>query len=126
MELARRVAFVILILVCTVRRLEAQRSAPIAVGASLERGTRPPVTSSMFPGAFRRDTSSTRTSVIARDALIGAGVGAVAGLITAVIGTQTKSYSDHSEDSLAYLYLPIYGAMVGVVAGVIVGLIQIH
>jgi hypothetical protein len=52
-------------------------------------------------------------------------VGAVTGLVTAVIVTQTHDYANHSEDSLAYFWFPIYGAIGGFVAGAIVGLIQI-
>jgi hypothetical protein len=125
MEFTRTVTLAILILSFTVRRLEAQRPAPIGVGASLARETRSPVVGAPIPGPSKQDTSASSRSIVTRDALIGAGVGAVTGLLTAVIVTQTGNYSNHSDDGLAYLWLPIYGAMVGVVAGVIVGLIQI-
>jgi hypothetical protein len=124
-EFARRVALVILILGFAVRRLEAQRAAPIGVGPSFARETGSLPAGSTVLAASKRDTASSRGSIVARDALIGTGVGAVTGLITAVIVTQTGNYSNHSEDGLAYLYFPIYGAMAGLVAGVIVGLIQI-
>jgi hypothetical protein len=124
-EVARTVALVILILGFAVRRLEAQRAEPIGVGPAFARETRSPPAGATLPAASERDTASSRRSIVARDALIGAGVGAVTGLITAVIVTRTGNYSNHSEDGLAYLYFPIYGAMAGLVAGVIVGLIQI-
>ena len=124
-EFARRVALVILILGLAVRRLEAQRAAPIGVGPSIARETRSPVAGATLPAASKGDTASSRGSIVARDALIGAGVGAVTGLITAVIATQTGNYSNHENDTLLLMWLPIYGAMIGLVAGAIVGLIQI-
>ena len=124
-EFARRVALVILILGFAVRRLEAQRAAPIGVGPSFARETRSPPAGATLPAPSKRDTASSRRSIVVRDALIGAGVGAVTGLVTAVIATQTGNYSNHSQDGLLYLWLPIYGAAIGFVAGAIVGLIQI-
>jgi hypothetical protein len=122
-EIVRLVAFVILILGLTARRLEAQRAAPIAVGPSLSRETRSPLPGATLPAP--RDTSSSRASVLRRNALIGAGVGAVSGLVTAVIVTHTGNYSNHADDGLLYMYFPIYGAMAGLVAGLIVGVVQI-
>ncbi len=124
-QFARTAALVILILGFAAGRLEAQRAAPVGVSGSFARQTQSSAAAATLPARSKPDGASSRRSIVVRDALIGAGVGAVTGLITAVIVTQTGDYSNHSDDGLAYLYFPIYGAMAGLVVGVIVGVIQI-
>jgi hypothetical protein len=58
----------------------------------------------------------------AHGALIGAGVGAVGGLLTAVV--LSTSVTDHSEDFIAYVALTAIGTLAGLVGGAIIGAVS--
>ncbi|MFL5595676.1 MAG: hypothetical protein ACJ785_13850 [Gemmatimonadaceae bacterium] len=64
---------------------------------------------------MRADSSNTNT------ALVGAGIGAAAGLVAAIVLTNQGSVTDHSEDALGYVALISLGALVGLIVGSIVG-----
>jgi NhaP-type Na+/H+ or K+/H+ antiporter len=70
------------------------------------------------------DTTESGVVRASRGALIGAGIGAAAGLVTAVIATHRSGVTDHSEDALAYVYFPAFGAFLGLVIGAVVGLVR--
>jgi hypothetical protein len=61
---------------------------------------------------------------VSRGALIGAAVGTVVGLGTAVVLSQDAT--DHSEDGLAYLALGTFGALIGLLGGAIAGAVMAH
>ena len=58
---------------------------------------------------------------IANGALIGAGIGGGAGLITAFVLTHAGGVRDHSEDGMAYIGITAFGALIGLIVGGIVG-----
>ena len=67
------------------------------------------------------DTTSSRAERVARGALIGAGVGAATGLVVALVATHSSGVTDHSEDALAYISIPAFGAFIGLIIGGAVG-----
>lgn len=56
---------------------------------------------------------------MAKGALIGAGIGIAAGLVTAPI--LNAQNGDHSEDAYTYIALPAFGAFLGLIIGGTVG-----
>jgi len=69
----------------------------------------------------QRDSTDPAIVRIANGALIGAGIGAGAGIIVALVDTQSGSVTDHSEDGLAYIAFGAFGAFLGLIVGGIVG-----
>jgi hypothetical protein len=104
--------------------LGAQKSESIRAGVGLERNSLAPAMTmtAKVSTPVSRDTTESRWVRASNGALIGAGIGAAAGLVTALIVTHGNGVSDHSEDAIAYVYLPAFGAFVGLVVGSIVGL----
>ena len=94
-------------------------SARVGVSAHSVRATAP-----LLPGRTpisQQDTTRPTADRVARGALIGAAIGAGAGVVAAFVVTHKATVTDHSEDALAYLALPAFGALIGLVAGGIVG-----
>jgi gas vesicle protein len=56
---------------------------------------------------------------MSHDALVGAGIGAAAGLVVSPI--LNAQNSDHSEDGMTYIVLMSFGAFIGLITGGIVG-----
>lgn len=69
----------------------------------------------------QRDSTDPAIVRIANGALIGAGIGGAAGLITAFVMTHDGSSHDHSEDGMAYIAVTAFGAFLGLIVGGIVG-----
>jgi hypothetical protein len=106
--------------------LEAQQTQFLRVGVSVERNSFGLAATRSGPAALDSGTASKRPAHVLKGALIGAAVGAATGLVAAVIVNNRRShmdYLDHSEDGLAYLYLPITGIGLGIILGSIVGFV---
>jgi len=54
-------------------------------------------------------------------ALVGAGIGAALGFLSALISTHRDAVTDHSEDGLVYMLDTAGGAVIGLIVGGIVG-----
>jgi hypothetical protein len=119
---AFRVGALVLLCSSVTQNVDAQRSETIRLGLTVERDSfaSPRALNAHHPGV--RDSTESRAVRWSHGALIGAGIGVAAGLVTAVIVTHGSGVTDHSEDALAYVYLPAFGAFVGLVIGGIVGL----
>jgi hypothetical protein len=102
--------------------LGAQQSESIRLGVSVQRNAPASPMTAKVSAPISRDTTESGWVRASNGALIGAGIGAAAGLVTALIVTHGNGVSDHSEDAIAYVYLPALGAFVGLIVGSIVGL----
>ncbi len=107
-----------------------------SVGAQRPDSTRAGVTrdstalSAMRPAALTRPVHADATSRVihaAHDSLIGVGVGAAVGVLTALIlehSSHGSHYTDHSEDGFMVAVSGVYGSFVGMIVGAIVGLVR--
>ena len=98
----------------------AQTADSARVGFSL-RSHSETLRATSLPNITSPETTSTIGGRTAIGALIGAGVGAAAGVVVAFIATHASNVSDHSEDGIAYVYLGAVGALVGLVVGAVAG-----
>ena len=83
--------------------------------------------SAMRPAALTRPVHADATSRVIHDSLIGVGVGAAAGVLTALIlehRNHGSHYVDHSEDGFMVGVSGVYGSFVGMIVGAIVGLVR--
>ena len=103
------------------QNLDAQRAESVGVRVRAERDLSALRSAGKLSSRVRSDTAPSRALRTSRGALIGAGIGAATGLVAAFIGTHQASVTDHSEDALAYIYLPAIGAFLGLLIGGIVG-----
>jgi branched-subunit amino acid ABC-type transport system permease component len=84
----------------------------------------------MRPAALTRPVHADATSRVihaAHDSLIGVGVGAAAGALTALIlehSSHGGHYADHSEDGFMVAVSGVYGSFFGMIVGAIVGLVR--
>jgi ABC-type nitrate/sulfonate/bicarbonate transport system permease component len=106
------------------QNLGAQRIGSVALRVNAERDSSPLQQAGKLSYQVVGDTTPSRAARTSRDALIGAGIGAATGLVTAFIATHNASVTDHSEDGLAYIGFTAFGALVGLVVGGIVGFIR--
>ena len=125
----RRVALLIAIRVVTVLLLsaslslevDAQRAGTTRLGFGVERDSHALPVARKFSDPLAMDTTSSRAARTVRGALIGAGIGAAAGIVVAHISTQDESITDHSQDGLAYIYFASVFGLAGLVVGGILG-----
>jgi hypothetical protein len=106
------------------QNLEAQRVESVSFRVMSERDTFAYAKTGRLSYRVVGDTTQSRAVRTSRGALIGAGIGAATGLLGAFIATHQASVTDHSEDALAYIYLPAFGALLGLVVGGIVGFVR--
>ena len=109
------------------KSLAAQEPQLLRAGVSVERNSFGLTATRNGSAALDSGTSSKRPAHVLKGALIGAAVGAATGVVAAVILTHRGgcrlNYCDHTEDGLAYLYLPITGIGLGILIGAIVGFV---
>jgi hypothetical protein len=98
--------------------VEAQRTAAIVAGVTLNSGS--PHVSEPKLSSNGEHATGDRAARVSHDALVGAGVGALVGLVASPI--LNAQNSDHTEDAMTYVVLVSFGAFVGLVAGTIYGL----
>jgi hypothetical protein len=121
---AIRVVGLVLLSGSLAQNLEAQRTEWVRVAVTVQRDFFKPRAATNLSHPVASATTSSRSSRTAHDALIGAGVGAATGVVAAFIATHKASVTDHSEDSLAYIFFPAFGALIGLVVGGIVGFLR--
>ena len=80
-------------------------------------------TDATWPTGVRDSVASGQSAgrVIFHDAAVGAGIGALAGAVYVLIGTQQPRVIDHSLDPLAYAVFTVGGAAAGLLVGAVVG-----
>ena len=115
---ARGIAALALLGSFLARSVDAQRTASIVAGVRVERDSLRSTGQARVLPAVSHDAPG-RASRVSHDALVGAGIGAAAGLIASPI--LNAQNSDHSEDGMTYVVLVSFGALVGLVAGGIIG-----
>jgi hypothetical protein len=103
------------------RSADAQRTASIVAGVKVERDSLPRTRQARSSGHVS-DAAPGRAARAARYALVGAGIGALTGLVASPI--LNAQNSDHSEDGFTYVVLVSFGAFVGLVGGAIIGSIR--
>jgi hypothetical protein len=109
------VLIVVISLACA-RPVAAQYISPAGL-------PRPAASRDVSPMQFASSTAapqSSRTVGAAHGALVGAGIGAAAGLIVIA----ATPHSDHSEDAMGYIVGAAGGAFVGLIVGGIIGAVR--
>ena len=102
----------------------AQQTNHSGLGLRVERNPVSDSNAAKRLGHIAVDTTSSKAERVSRAALIGAGVGAGTGLIVALVATHSPGVTDHSEDALAYIYIPALGALLGLLVGGVVGFVR--
>lgn len=119
------IAFWALALACWLPKpICAQATDQARLGVRLERTLIPDSAATKRSSFSAGDTTSSRAERVSRGALIGAGVGAATGLVVALVATHSSAVTDHSEDALAYIYVPAFGAFLGLIIGGVVGFVR--
>ena len=116
---ARFVAALALLSSSLATSAEAQRTAAIVAGVTLKSDSLHMSEHTKLSSDGGHATSD-RAARVSHDALVGAGVGALVGLVASPI--LNAQNSDHTEDAMTYVVLVSFGAFVGLVAGTIYGL----
>ncbi|MFL5489721.1 MAG: hypothetical protein ACJ8AJ_14675, partial [Gemmatimonadaceae bacterium] len=112
---------VVLLGVYPARNAAAQRTESLRLGLSVDRNASATTGMGQTSERLNTDTRVRADSSNTNTALVGAGIGAAAGLVAAIVLTNQGSVTDHSEDALGYVALISLGALVGLIVGSIVG-----
>jgi|1185.fasta_scaffold781055_1 hypothetical protein len=122
--IASRILSVLLVSVLVVGNAEAQQTDSLRLGFSAHRALLASPHALKPDDRALTDSTSDRITSTANGALIGAGVGAAAGLIGAFVATHQAKVTDHSEDGVALVVFVSFGAFVGLLIGGIVGFVR--
>jgi hypothetical protein len=101
----------------SIATVRAQDATGLRAGVTVERRSQPPAGG----GTLHSKDAVIPDRHVGRGALIGAAVGASAGLVYSISLTQRPGVTDHSEDSLLIIFYTASGALIGLIVGGIAG-----